>query len=302
MNWFNPPDFAHTAHNEPTSEDGDRQLHQEYHQVEDLQPQHKDLSGPSDSTVDDFEKRPDSSVIHGGRDELVRLQIRMNDLLNGGSESSPGHSLGLGEVMMVCKELLELLPVTMHRPSSTYGAKDNHHGDGTALPLKSINASPNNEFTGSSHDYGRRFNGKEGQHETQLIDHIALLQIATSYAFALQLIDCAIDDIGTSASNMEFVSLGTFNLASQPAMSTSVGAYMVSNMIQQLRNTISLLAPEYNSKQKPPAHTSAPQQESNSSRAPNEGIKVPMQAAMNMVHEKETSMLEKLANIMISPQ
>lgn len=125
------------------------------------------------------------------------------------------------------------------------------------------------------------------------IDHIFVLQVATSYAYALQLLDLTVDSLRTGSPAL--VSLGTFNLASQPAMSISIGAYMISSMVRQLHNAISLLTPNCQHQQAPPAPHVSPARDIRTTTGADNSI----QAAVNIVFEKETVLLEKLGQVII---
>ncbi|RHZ55503.1 Zn(II)2Cys6 transcription factor domain-containing protein [Aspergillus thermomutatus] len=257
VNWdlgLYSPDFAHPAHDDPTGGHGHGHGHR-----------YKGVSDFSDSDLGTSEK----GTVPIAK-ELLRLQFHLSNLLTGASESP--HQPALDEVMMVCKELLELLPVPARSDYSTAS----NSGTGTGPPPftpASVNA-------GHPDPIGEPTQRGGGPR----INYITVLQVATSYAYALQLLDLAVDNLKTRAGNLALVSLGTFNLASQPAMSTSVGAYMISSMVHQLRDAISLLTPQG----PPPPHVS--------SAAANNSI----QAAVDMVSEKETSLLEKLAQVMIN--
>lgn len=206
-------------------------------------------------------------------DELPRLQFHLSNLLRGASESPTGHQPALDEVMLACKELLELLPV----------------------PARCSNCSTTNDETGTL-DSCRHGVGEPPQRGapfgTVSINHIIVLQVATSYAYALQLLDLAVDNHKTRARDLAPVTLGVFNLASQPAMSTSVGAYMMSSMVHQLRDAISLLMAEY--QQGPPPPHASPT---------GSGLRVAtvtnsIHTAVNIISENEMSLLEKLSQVM----
>ncbi|KAJ6088624.1 hypothetical protein N7486_009885 [Penicillium sp. IBT 16267x] len=198
-----------------------------------------------------------------GMDELLRLQCHLSKLLAGASESVTPHQPALDEVMMACKDLLELLPGRQSDCSglSTPGRPQGNPCHATLDPLR--------------------------------INYIAVLQVATSYAYALQLLDLAVDNLKTRAGNLALVSLGIFNLASQPAMSTSVGAYMISSMVHQLRDAIGLLTPEHNGRPSQYVTSTGGAQLATTTNS--------LQAAVSMVHEMETSLLEKLSQVMNSP-
>jgi hypothetical protein len=196
-------------------------------------------------------------------DGLLRLQCHLSNLLTGASESATPHQPALDEVMMACKDLLELLP--------------GHQSD---CSEPSTPGRPQDNPCYAALDPPR-------------INYIAILQVATSYAYALQLLDLAMDNLRTRAGDLALVSLGIFNFASQPAMSTSVGAYMIASMVHQLRNAISLLTPEYRGKPSPHVSSTGGFQATTTTNS--------IQAAVNMVHEMETSLLEKLSPFMSSP-
>ncbi|KAJ5451074.1 hypothetical protein N7491_000256 [Penicillium cf. griseofulvum] len=198
-----------------------------------------------------------------GMDELLRLQCHLNNLLTGASESATPHQPALDEVMVACKDLLELLPGRQSDCSgpSTPGRPQDNSCHAALGPLR--------------------------------VNYIAVLQVATSYAYALQLLDLAVDNLKPQAGNLALVSLGIFNLASQPAMSTSVRAYMIFNMVHQLRGAISLLTPEHRGR--PPTSVSS------TDRLQVATTTNSIQAAVYMVYEMETSLLEKLSQVMNSP-
>jgi hypothetical protein len=204
-----------------------------------------------------------AAPVKTGMDELLRLQCHLSNLLTGASESATPHQPALDEVMMACKDLLELLPGRQSDCSgpSTPGRPQDNPCHAALDPLR--------------------------------INYIAVLQVATSYAYALQLLDLAVDNLKTRAGDLALVSLGIFNLASQPAMSTSVGAYMISSMVHQLRDAISLLTPEHRGRPSPHVSSTGGFQAATTTNS--------IQAAVNMVHEMETSLLEKLSQVMNSP-
>lgn len=238
-------DFTNPLHDDQTVGHA-----QAYHQV-DLRHRYK---AEPDSAMGMSEK---SAPVKTGMDELLRLQCHFSNLLTGASESATPHQPALDEVMMACKDLLELLPGRQSDCSgpSTAGRPQSNPCHAALDPLK--------------------------------INYISVLQVATSYAYALQLLDLAVDNL--KAGNLALVSLGIFNLASQPAMSTSVGAYMISSMVHQLRDAISLLTPEYRGTPSPLVPSTSGLQAATTTSS--------IQAAVNMVHEMETSLLEKLSQV-----
>ncbi|KAB8227683.1 Zn(II)2Cys6 transcription factor domain-containing protein [Aspergillus alliaceus] len=293
------PDFAHPAHDDPTGGQGHGRghghAHREYHQVESLQQKYKEVPDFSDSDLEMSEKGTVPIVKTTVADELLRLQFHLSNLLTGASESPTGHQPAIDEVMMVCKELLELLPIPARRSSSDYGtASKNMTGTGPPFTPASVNAGHPDPCDG----IGQPTQRGGGPFDPLRINYITVLQVATSYAYALQLLDLAVDNLKTRAGNLALVSLGTFNLASQPAMSTSVGAYMISSMVHQLRDAISLLTPEYQHQQgRPPPHASSPPSGLQAAAA---AANNSIHAAVDMISEKETSLLEKLAQVMIN--
>ncbi|GIK02974.1 hypothetical protein Aspvir_007039 [Aspergillus viridinutans] len=237
------------------------------------------------------------AVVFLERDQTVIQQIMNLDLI-GCAFFIPAIFMlpALDEVMMVCKELLELLPVPARRSGPDHTTAGNS-GTGTGPPFTpaSVNAGHPDPCDG----IGEPTQRGGGPFDPLRINYITVLQVATSYAYALQLLDLAVDNLKTRAGNLALVSLGTFNLASQPAMSTAVGAYMVSSMVHQLRDAISLLTPEYQHQQgPPPPHASSPSP--SGLRAAAAAANNSIQAAVDMVSEKETSLLEKLAQVMIN--
>lgn len=307
LNWdlgMYSPNFAHLAHDDPSGGRGHghrhgyghehRHAHYEYHQVKSLRHQYKVVPDFSDSDLGTSEKGTVPIVKTTGADELLRLQFHLSNLLTGASESPTGHQPALDEVMMVCKELLELLPVLAHRSGSDYSTSSN---SGTGAGAQSTLASVNAEYPDPCHSIGEPTQ-RGGPSEPLRMNYITVLQVTTLYAYALQLLDLAVDNLKTPAGNLALVSLGTFNLATQPAMSTSVGAYMTYSMVHQLRDAISLLTPEYQNQQgPPPPHVSSPPSGLRvATRAANNSI----QAAVDMVSEQERSLLDNLAQIMIN--
>ena len=262
LNWdlqLYSSDFTHLLPHEDAT---GGHAHQAYYQVE---------SHYSDSGLGTSEK---AVPVKPGADELLRLQCHLSNLLRDASESVTAQQPALDEVMMACKELLELLPVRRSDCSGPFTPGERSQGD----PCHGDQRSPLDPLC---------------------INYIAVLQVATSYAYALHLLDLVVDNLKTRAGNLALVSLGIFNLASQPAMRTPVGAYMISNMVHQMRDAISLLMPEHKgldvSTQRPPPHPS-PMGGLQGAATANS-----IQAAVNMVSEKETSLLEKLAQIMNNP-
>ncbi|KAJ9483221.1 hypothetical protein VN97_g10187 [Penicillium thymicola] len=228
-----------------------------------VDPRHRYKGGVSDHPDSAMGMSEKATPVKIGMDELLQLQCHLNALLTGASESATPHQPALDEVLVACKDLLELLP----------GRQSDCSGPPTpGRPLD---------------------NSCRPALDPLRINYIAVLQVATSYAYALQLLDLAVDNLKPQAGNLALVSLGIFNLASQPAMSTSVRAYMIFNMVHQLRDAISLLTPEHGGR--PSSHLSS-----------TDGSQVAtttnsMQAAVYMVYEMETSLLEKLSQVMNSP-
>jgi hypothetical protein len=295
MNWdlgLYSPDFAHPDHDDPTGGEGPERghghAHQEYHQLESLPHRYKGVPNFSDFDLETSEKGTVPIVKATGADELLRLQFHLSNLLTDASGSPTGHQPALDEVMMVCKELLELLPVPARRSGSDDSTASNSGtGTGPQFTPASVNAGHPDPCDGIG-ETGQRGGGPYGPLR---INYITVLQVATSYAYLLQLLDLAVDNLKTRAGNLALVSLGTFNLASQPTMSTSVGAYMISSMVHQLRDAISLLTPEYRLQQGPPPPSGL--------RAAAAAANNSIHTAVDMVSEKETSLLEKLAQVMI---
>lgn len=228
-----------------------------------VDPRHRYKGGVSDHPNSAMGMSEKAIPVKIGMNELLRLQCHLNDLLTGASESATPHQPALDEVMVACKSLLELLPACQsdHSGPSTPGRPQDNSCHVALDPLR--------------------------------INYIAVLQVATSYAYALQLLDFAVDNLKAQAGNLALVSLGIFNLASQPAMSTSVRAYMIFNMVHQLRDAISLLTPEHRGI--PPPHVSSTGGLQGATTTNS------IQAAVYMVHEMETSLLEKLSQVMSSP-
>ncbi|KAH1587978.1 hypothetical protein KXV60_006276 [Aspergillus fumigatus] len=293
------PDFAHPAHDDPTGGQGlgrgHGHAHREYHQVESLQQKYKEVPDFSESDLEMSEKGTAPIVKTTGADELLRLQFHLSNLLTGARESPTRHQPAIDEVMMVCKELLELLPISAHCSSSDCGTTSKSGiGAGRPFTPASVNAGHPDPCDG----IGQPTQRGGGPFHPLRINYIAFLQVATSYAYALQLLDLAVDNLISRGGNLALVSLGTFNLASQPAMSTSVGAYMISSMVHQLRDAISVLTPEYQHQQRPPPpHASSPNGLRAAAATANNSIHV----AVDMISQKETSLLDKLAQIMIKP-
>lgn len=293
------PDFAHPAHDDPTGGQGlgrgHGHAHREYHQVESLQQKYKEVPDFSESDLEMSEKGTAPIVKTTGADELLRLQFHLSNLLTGARESPTRHQPAIDEVMMVCKELLDLLPISAHCSSSDCGTtSESGTGAGPPFTPASVNAGHPDPCDG----IGQPTQRGGGPFHPLRINYIAFLQVATSYAYALQLLDLAVDNLISRGGNLALVSLGTFNLASQPAMSTSVGAYMISSMVHQLRDAISVLTPEYQHQQRPPPpHASSPNGLRAAAATANNSIHV----AVDMISQKETSLLDKLAQIMIKP-
>ncbi|PYH37828.1 Zn(II)2Cys6 transcription factor domain-containing protein [Aspergillus neoniger CBS 115656] len=270
--------------------------HQEHHQAQNPQNQSKAVSDFSDSGLGTSEQGTASTARITSADELLRLQSHLSNLLTCASESPIGQKPALDKVLMACKELLELLPVPDYRPGSDYSTASN---SGTETEVSFAIASVNAGHPDCCHGFGEPTQIGGGPFDPPRINYITVLQVATLYAYALQLLDIAVDNLKTRAGNLAPISLGTFNLASQPAMSTSVGAYMISSMVHQLRDAISLLMPGYqHQKGSPPPHILSPRSGLGAvAAAANNSI----QAAVNMVSEKEASLLEKSAQVMTNP-
>ncbi|KAJ5149512.1 hypothetical protein N7448_001090 [Penicillium atrosanguineum] len=233
---------------------------QTYHRV-DLR--HRCKTGVSDDPNSAMGMPEKAAPVRTGMDELLRLQCHLSNLLTGASEPATPRQPALDEVMMACKDLLELLQgrqLNCSRPSTP----EHPHGKPCPAALDPLR-----------------------------INYISALQVATSYAYTLELLDLAVDNLKTRVGNLALVSLGIFNLASQPAMSISVGAYMISSMIHQLRDAISLLTLEHRGKPSPHVSSTGGLQAATTTDS--------IQAAVNMVHEMETSLLEKLSQVMNNP-
>ncbi|CAI7675003.1 unnamed protein product [Penicillium discolor] len=228
-----------------------------------VDPRHGYKGGVSDQPNSAMGMSEKAIPVEIGMDELLRLQCHFNNLLTGASESATPHQPALDEVMVACKDLLELLPGRQSDCSgpSTPGRPQDNSCRAALDPLR--------------------------------INYIAVLQVATSYAYALQLLDLAVDNLKPQAVNLALVSLGIFNLESQPAMSTSVGAYMVFNMVHQLRDAISLLTPEHRGMTSPHVSPTGVLQVATTTNS--------IQAAVYMVYEMERSLLEKLSQFMNCP-
>ncbi|KAL4902780.1 hypothetical protein BDW74DRAFT_180479 [Aspergillus multicolor] len=287
LNWdlgFYSRQLTHLAHDDPAGGHG----HDHYvcHPIE-----NRWVSDLSDSDPGASEKESGPVVMSIGADELLRLQSHLSNMLKSASEPSTGPQPALDEVMMACKDLLELLPMPVHRPSSDHNRNTANKTATTGPPLtpNSISAGPRQP----GYDEPRQRQG--GPFDPLRINYITVLQVATSYAYALQLLDLAVDHLKTHAGSLALVSMGIFNLASQPAMSISVGAYMISSMVHQLRDAISLLMPGQLQQEVPPLpHGLSPPPPAT---AANRSI----QAAVNMISENEASLLEKLAQVMVNP-
>ncbi|KAI2905918.1 transcriptional regulator family: Fungal Specific TF [Aspergillus niger] len=293
------PDFAHATHDDPQRGGRDAQEHgyphQGYQQMESMRHVSKDTSVFSDSGLGDSEKGTVSFVKTTGADKLLRLQSHLSNLLACAGDSHTGNQPALDEVLVACKDLLELLPVSaVRRPDPNYRRTSNAGtGTGTSRTPTGVNLDGCRGICEGTQKGG-------GQFDPLGINYITVLQIATSYAYALQLLDLSVDRLSNHTGNLALISLGAFNLSPQSAMSTSVGAYMITSMVHELRDAIGLLMPEYQEQHGPPPapHEASPQSALRpASTAGNNSI----QAAVNMVSEKEASLLEKLAQVMANP-
>ncbi|KAE8163275.1 hypothetical protein BDV40DRAFT_311847 [Aspergillus tamarii] len=270
--------------------------YQACHQVESPRHQSKAVSDFSDSGLKTSEQGTAPTARITDADELLRLQSHLSNLLTCASRSPTAHQPALDKVLIACKELLELLPVPDYRPDSGYSTANNSETK-TGAPFAS--ASVNVGHPDRCHGIGEPTQIGGGPFDPPRTTYITVLQVATLYAYALQLLDLAVDNLKTRDGNLALISLGTSNLASQPAMSTSVGAYMVSSMVHQLRDAVNHLMPGYqHQKRSPPPHVSStPSGLKTRAAAANNSI----QAAVNMVSEKEAALLEKSSQVMINP-
>ncbi|CAG8887908.1 unnamed protein product [Penicillium egyptiacum] len=265
--------FAQPHNEDPTGGHAHQACHQACHQAESLRHLYK--IGACNFSDSGLGMSENSVPVKTGGNELLRLQCHLSNLVTGASESTTGHQPVLDEVMTACKDLLEML-------------SDRRLDCGGPGP-----------FASAWHFEGGPCGDQRGPVDPPRINYIAVLQVATSYAYALQLLDLAADNLKTRAGSLALVGIGVFNLTSQPAMSTSAGAYMISNMIQELRYAISLLKPEHEglaaSTRRLPPHAS-PTSGSQAGTMTNS-----IQAAVDMVSEVETSLLEKLSRVMNDP-
>lgn len=255
----------------------------------------KETSVFSDSGLGDSEKETVPFVKTAGAHELLRLQSHLSNLLACASGPHAENQPALDEVLVACKELLELLPVSAaRRPEPDLQNTSNvGSGTGTSCTPTGVNPEEPDGCRGISES-----TPKEGRLFDPLgVNYITVLQIATSYACALQVLDLAVDSLINQTGNLGPISMGSFSLPAQSAMSTSVGAYMISSMVHELRDAISLLMPGYQQQDGPPRVATPHSGLRPSPSAANSSI----QAAVNMVSEKEASLLEKLAQVMANP-
>ncbi|KAF7719427.1 Uncharacterized protein PECH_006860 [Penicillium ucsense] len=215
------------------------------------------------SAEDKARKDEDTTTGITGSDELLQLQIRLKNLLKGAGNSPKESQPPLDEIMMICKELLELLPTQGYRAGSEYNINVR---DRTMTGNLDISINGN----------GNRFNTE---------------YIIGELNFAFKYLKCRAGDV-------RLVSLGTFNLASQPSMSTSVGAYMISSMITQLREAISLLMPELQQCDGPTPPLLSPPPSDMWTSAKTSAPMSSIQAALGMLSKQEKALLDTLAQIM----
>ncbi|EAW08945.1 uncharacterized protein ACLA_098870 [Aspergillus clavatus NRRL 1] len=267
LNWdwqLYTSDFGHST-NEGESTGGNAQ--QAYHPVESHRLRDKgEIPGPSEIGETGLGTREKVAPVQTGTDELLRLQSQLSHLLSDAAGSSTGHPPAVDEVLLVCKDLLELL----QKHSASFSAAGLCHGDQRA-----------------------RSNPSE-------MSCITVSRVATSYAYALQLLDLSVDSLTCQTSTPSaLVSLGHFNLASQPAMGTSIVAYIISVMVHRLRDAITLLTPEGKGNEELPQRTPPPYP------SPAGGTQTttttsPIHTAVNMVAEKEIALLRRLSKFIIN--
>ncbi|BCR97999.1 Zn(II)2Cys6 transcription factor domain-containing protein [Aspergillus luchuensis] len=285
------PDFAHVAQDDPQH----GYPHQRCQQMESMRHVSKGTSVLSDSGLGDSEQETVPFVKTAGAQELLRLQSHLSNLLACASGPHAENQPALDEVLVACKDLLELLPVSAARcPEPDLQTTSNGGtGTGTSCAPTGVNPEEPDGCRGICES-----TPKEGRLFDPLgVNYITVLQIATSYACVLQVLDLAVDSLMNQTGNLGPISMGSFNLPAQSAMSTSVGAYMISSMVRELRDAISLLMPGYQQQNGPPRVATPHSGLRPSSSAGNSSI----QAAVNMISEKEASLLEKLAQVMANP-
>lgn len=168
---------------------------------------------------------PGAMAVMAGTDDsvLLRLQCRLHSLLSDTSTAAFRENRSVVvQVLSACKDLLEILQGILfargHLPNSTMAV-----------------ATPGQLHSQPTVDAGH------AEQNPSSPTFIIVLQVITCYGYALQLLGPTVEALASPAGDMGSVSLGTFNLASQPAMSSYVAMHMVLRMIHQLRESIHLL-------------------------------------------------------------
>lgn len=147
-----------------------------------------------------------------GSNELLQLQCDLHGLMLRQSKREISNDRAIEEVLLACNRLLRLF-----ESFAAAGQAPDHSTLG---------------FEGEILDQTNSL----GQ------SPLAGLQVVTCYAYALHLLDGAVDTLECRSTNMPLVSIGTFNLSTQPNMSTFVVAHMLLKMMYQLREGVSALS------------------------------------------------------------
>ncbi|KAI1085702.1 hypothetical protein F5B20DRAFT_519381 [Whalleya microplaca] len=276
-----PTDFTQPTNDDPTIENANRAFHSDACNV--TVQGFRQREEPEDFAYSDHGLGISREAIGSrtGTDELLRLQCRLHNLLSLADEATTRDSPAVDEVLVACKDFLEIIQATLAAQShySEFGVP-------FALPGRSPSQSSDASYCGN----------QRARPNLRMSNCVTVLQVLTCYGYVLQLLEPIVDALASRTGDTGFISLGTFSLASQPAMSSYVAIHMVLGMINQLRDSIHLLASGYKELGKASQRTQ-PFQASAADMVENVQTTITtnsIQIATSMVTEKETILVQRL--------
>ncbi len=179
-------------------------------------------------------------------DKLLQLQYQLHRFFLKTHQETSMDNPAMNEVLEATKSFLEILQDSVAAQSCL--------SDPTLALASPVDAPSRSDEPSHSGQIAR-------QKETSM-SYITLLQVLTCYSYVLHALEpvigtlishtvdstketaeyrCSFLNAGLESSSQPAVSLGFFNLASQPAMNADVVLYIVLQMIQQLRVSIHML-------------------------------------------------------------
>lgn len=223
-------------------------------------------------------------------DRLFQLQGQLHRLLST-TDQQPAVDF-VEEGLEVTKSFLEILQASMSsciQPADSQGAS-------SIMPLP---PDANNHNHNSVIDLRCR--------STNSLNFIGVQQALICYSYILHMLDRVIDVLASDKNNkaggigMEALSLGLFNLASQPALNSSIVLHIVMRMLEHLRLLIQQLAPAYKDRPRSPSDSAVDTSSGDSPKLFPPSIAVTSHAVADLVSDEERALVDRLSCLTSGP-